>query len=171
MGKFEKKRTDAPQSGRSGEGSFIAAGCTLEGEFTFSGPLTIAGEIKGRVQSEGLVIIEEKGRLEGFVEAPVVIVHGVLSGTIRVTDSLEIWSGAKADGQIASRCVRVDEGAHLTADMIIAADLPPAVTHVAGVPAPQPAHDPEPVQAPANRPVSPLPGSSLARRLAARDDQ
>lgn len=169
MGKFEKQRADTPKTVRSGDGSFIAAGCMLDGDFTFSGPLTIAGEIKGTVRCEGLIIIEEKGRLEGTVEAAVVIVHGSMAGNIRARESLEIWSGAQVGGKVAARSVRVDEGSVLTADMVICADLPPAVPGLAVSPAQTQSSGP-PVPG-TNRPASPLPGSGLARRLASLDDQ
>ena len=153
---------DSPRNTRSGDGSFIAAGCELEGNFTFSGPLTVAGEMKGTIRSEGLIMIEERGRLEGNVEAPVIIVHGAIAGDIRATESLEIWSGAKVEGKVVARSIRVDQGSLLTAEMTIIANLPPAAATTAPAPVSMdvPAAPPNP-----NRPASPLPGSGLARRL------
>ena len=71
-----------------------------------------------------MLIIERDGRVEGRIEAPVIIVHGELEGTVLAAQTIEIWSGAKVAGDVAARSVRVDEGSMLTANLLIAADLP-----------------------------------------------
>lgn len=165
-------RTETDSKGRSGQGSYIAADCALEGTFTFSGPLTIAGRMKGPIKSEGMVLIEATGELEGSLEAPVIIVHGKLNGTITAQESLEIWTDAKVTGKVFTRSIRVDAGSLLTADLVVKTE--------GGLPAHQSAEAPNPSQAgePAsgeveidpNRPARPLPGSNLARKLAAMNE-
>jgi cytoskeletal protein CcmA (bactofilin family) len=110
---------------RSGEPvNLILKGTQLEGDLNFASQLVVAGLIKGNIRCESMLIIERGGRVEGRVEAPVIIVHGELEGTVLASQSIEIWSGASVGGDVAARAVRVDEGAMLTANLLIAADLP-----------------------------------------------
>ena len=110
---------------RGGEpANLILKGTTLDGDLQFATQLVVAGLVKGNIRCESMLIIERGGRVEGRIEAPVIIVHGELAGTVLATQSIEIWSGATVGGDVAARSVRVDEGAMLTANLLIAADLP-----------------------------------------------
>ncbi|WP_321488401.1 polymer-forming cytoskeletal protein [uncultured Hyphomonas sp.] len=110
---------------RGGEpANLILEGTRLEGDLHFTTQLVVAGLIKGNIRCESMLIIERGGRVEGRIEAPVIIVHGELEGTVLATQSIEIWSGARVAGDVAARSVRVDEGSMLTANLLIAADLP-----------------------------------------------
>lgn len=163
MAKIETE--NATGKGRSGQGSFIAPDCALEGSFTFSGPLTVAGHLKGPVKSDGMVLIEATGHLEGSLEAAIIIVHGKLTGNVTALESLEIWSDAEVTGKVFTRSIRVDAGSLLTADLTVATEGPmpgheaaAPVQSAEGTTPAVPAIDPD-------RPASPLPGSNLARKL------
>jgi len=142
---------------RGGEpANLILEGTRLEGDLHFSTQLVVAGLIKGNIRCESMLIIERGGRVEGRIEAPVILVHGELEGTVLATKSIEIWSGATVAGDVAARSVRVDEGSMLTANLLIAADLPDRLGPPEPQPAPKPAPavSPEPVQA-VTPPVAP----------------
>mgnify|MGYP003630385263 FL=1 len=126
----------------------------LDGDLRFTSQLVVAGLIKGNIRCESMLVIERGGRVEGRVEAPVIIVHGELEGTVLATQSIEIWSGAKVGGDVAARSVRVDEGAMLTANLLIAADLPDHLGPPEPEQTPVPASD-EPVAAASPAPVEP----------------
>jgi cytoskeletal protein CcmA (bactofilin family) len=171
MGKNETDFGSSKGQSRSGQGSFIGAGCALEGQFDFSGPITIAGHLKGPVKSDAMVLIESSGHVEGSLEAAVIVVHGKLTGNVTAHESLEIWNEAQVTGKVFARSIRVDAGSLLTADLKVSTDGP-VPAHDAAAPAdtstpssgPQPAIDP-------NRPASPLPGSNLARKLSEMNDR
>ncbi|KCZ91225.1 bactofilin family protein [Hyphomonas jannaschiana] len=135
---------------RGGEpANLILKGTTLEGDLRFGAQLVVAGVIKGNIHCESMLIVERGGRVEGRIEAPLIVVHGELVGTVLATQSIEIWSGATVGGDVAARSIRVDEGAMLTANLLIAADLPDRL----GPPDPVQAPKADPV--PAGRPVEP----------------
>ena len=167
MGKFDTDNTSGKGQNRTGQGSFIGAGCALEGAFTFEGPVTIAGHLKGPVKSDALVLIEATGHVEGSLEAAVIIVHGKLTGNVTAHEGLEIWTNAQVTGKIFARSIRVDAGSLLTADLNVSNEGP-VPAHEAVTPA---SPSPDPVTPPPaidpNRPASPLPGSGLARKLSA----
>ncbi|MEZ6000384.1 polymer-forming cytoskeletal protein [Hyphomonas sp.] len=133
---------------RGGEpANLILKDTRLEGDLYFPSQLVVSGVIKGNVRCESMLVIERDGRVEGRIEAPVIIVHGELEGTVLATESIEIWSGAKVAGDVAARSVRVDQGSMLTANLLIAADLPDRL----GPPEPQ--SDPKPAPEAAREPV------------------
>lgn len=153
---------------RGGEpANLILKGTKLDGDLHFTSQLVVAGLVKGNIRCESMLIIERGGRVEGRIEAPVIIVHGELEGTVLATESIEIWSGATVAGDVAARSVRVDEGAMLTANLMIAADLPDRLgpPDPSKVPAPEaktteaaPVAAARPVEPPVSetRPTSPL---------------
>lgn len=115
---------DRQQKSRAGKASFIAPDCVLEGELRFTGPVTLAGTIKGNLVSDDQVLIERGAELDGSVRGANVIVHGKVKGDVVADRLVEIWSNADVSGRIYSRSVRVDEGAQLTAELSISAKQP-----------------------------------------------
>lgn len=149
---------------RSEQVNLILNGTRLEGELNFTSQLVVAGHVKGTIRCESTLFIERGGRVEGRVQAPMIIVHGELHGTVLATGSLEIASGAVVGGDVAARSVRVDQGSMLTANLTISADLPDSLDPPA-VQAPAPAQTPaEPVVASPAPAQVPLAGSKMFAR-------
>jgi cytoskeletal protein CcmA (bactofilin family) len=156
---------------RGGEpANLILKGTRLEGELHFASQLVVAGQIKGNIRCESTLIIERGGRVEGRIEAPGIIVHGEMEGTVLASSFLEICTGAMVAGDVASRSVRVDEGSMLTANLMISADLPDRLGPPTPAAAPAPVTETAPVATnPAQtKPVSaasvpqPRPASTLS---------
>lgn len=131
---------------RGGEpANLILKGTRLEGELHFASQLVVAGHIKGNIRCESTLIIERGGRVEGRIEAPGIIVHGEMEGTVLASSFLEICTGAMVAGDVASRSVRVDEGSMLTANLMISADLPDRLGPPTPAAAPAPVTETAPV--------------------------
>lgn len=118
--------------------NLVLEGTRLDGDLNFASQLVVAGQVKGRVRCEGTLFIERGARVEGQVEAPDIIVHGELSGTVLAAGALEICTGAIVGGDVSARSVRVDQGAMLTANLTISADLPDRLARAALTPANEP---------------------------------
>jgi cytoskeletal protein CcmA (bactofilin family) len=131
--------------------NLVLKGTRLEGDLNFASQLVVAGHIKGNITCQGTLFIERGGRVEGRVQAPGIVAHGELEGTVLATAYLEICTGAVVGGDVSARSVRVDQGAMLTANLTISSDLPDSLPPVAPVPAAAvaPAEAPAPVPAPA----------------------
>ena len=131
--------------------NLILKGTRLDGDLTFASQLVVAGEVKGNIRCEDTLFIERGGRVDGRVQAPNIVVHGGLEGTVLTTGFLEICTGAVVGGDVAARSVRVDQGAMLTANLMISADLPDSLDAPARTAAPAvnaaPAMDPAPYPA------------------------
>ncbi|KJS26360.1 MAG: hypothetical protein VR75_07555 [Hyphomonadaceae bacterium BRH_c29] len=147
---------------RGGEpANLILKGTRLEGELNFTSQLVVAGHIKGSIRCQSTLIIERGGRVEGRIEAPGIIVHGEMEGTVLATSFLEICTGAMVAGDVASRSVRVDEGSMLTANLMISADLPDRLGPPTPAAAPAPDTETAPATAPAPVPAKPVSATAV----------
>lgn len=145
---------------KPGEGSFIAAGTRLEGQIVFTGPTIVSGHLKGDVTGDGLLVIEAGAIVDGNITGTVIVVHGTLTGTISASEMIEAFPGCRIEGRAYAPSMRVDGGATVLADLLIA-PVRPADWNAPKKPAPvqqasTPPVMPKPVQASAPAPA-PLP--------------
>jgi cytoskeletal protein CcmA (bactofilin family) len=92
--------------------SVIGEGAVFTGEINLSGPLQIAGELKGTVCSKSDVFIVEKGRVIGDVSGARIVVSGYVEGNIFATKGLEILKAGKVHGEISCDKMLIEEGGH-----------------------------------------------------------
>jgi cytoskeletal protein CcmA (bactofilin family) len=104
-------------------GSYFSVSCSGEGTFRFTGPVHIAGSLKGEIETDGPLIIEAGGELSGRVTAESIIVYGKLKGDVRASERVEVWPDAHLEGDVTAPSIRIDPQAIVTADLHIA---PPA---------------------------------------------
>ena len=171
---------DRQKKSVAGKATYIAVDCLLEGDFRFSGPVTIAGNIRGNVICDDQILIERGAIIDGNVRATIAIIHGRISGDLVAERSVEIWTKSSVSGRIFSRSIRVDEGAELTAQLSISADLPLPDTQPVQNPAqpPMAQHGAQagstqaPVTPPSGHPDqgAPLPGAGYRRKFAHGND-
>ncbi len=119
MGMFGTREVAPARAARSGNGNSIAQGCSLEGSFSFSGPLLLGGTLKGETIADGLIMIEAGAQLEGKIRAVTIIVHGVLSGDVEASESVEVAPGGKLEGRVVAPSIRIDADTLVTADLVI----------------------------------------------------
>lgn len=105
---------------KPGEGSFIAAGTRLEGQLVFSGPTIVSGHVKGDIAADGLLIVEAGAIVEGHVTGTAIVVKGTLMGTISASEIIEAFAGCRIEGRAYAPSMRVDGGATVLADLMIA---------------------------------------------------
>lgn len=106
-----------PAAGSGGR-SHLGAGSRITGELYFPGTVELPGYVKGRVQAS-VIVIEEKGEVEGELQAATIAIKGLFNGKIMggkvtlhvnarvageiVYESLSIESGAQVEGTFRSR--------------------------------------------------------------------
>ncbi|MEZ5953290.1 MAG: polymer-forming cytoskeletal protein [Hyphomonas sp.] len=140
MGNTDKGRSGAVRAASGDAANLILKGTHLDGKLNFAAQTVVSGRISGEITCQNTLFIELGGRVEGRVQAPTIVVYGELDGTILATEFLEICTGAVVAGAVKARSVRVDQGAKLTADLSISADLPASLDPAQAAPAPaQPA--------------------------------
>ena len=85
-------------------------GCEFEGKLCFQGTVRIGGSFKGEIFTPDTLVISEGARVNGQIEAGVVIISGEVSGTVRAKHRVEIHRPAVFRGDILTPSLSVDEG-------------------------------------------------------------
>ena len=85
----------------------------IKGDLTFKGSFRIDGRFKGKIDSDSLLIIGEKGKVEADVKIGYIIINGEITGTIQAKDKVEINSQGRVTGTIITPKLIVEEGAYL----------------------------------------------------------
>ncbi|MBO7334388.1 MAG: polymer-forming cytoskeletal protein [Lachnospiraceae bacterium] len=100
-------RSDDYKNGRVS--SVIGKKTVVEGTLTGNELLRIDGLVKGKVVSEGRVIIGRDGKVEGEVRAAHIVVGGVIEGELFSTDKVEVNATGRVYADIHTKNLIVDE--------------------------------------------------------------
>jgi cytoskeletal protein CcmA (bactofilin family) len=112
--------------------SLIADDVEIHGDILFSHGLRIDGCVRGNVvardmQGPGwaLLVLSDKGRIEGSVRCGDAVVNGTVVGDLDVEHFLELQSGARVSGTIRYQHLQLDVGA-VVRGQLVKADEPAA---------------------------------------------
>jgi cytoskeletal protein CcmA (bactofilin family) len=92
--------------------SHLGEGTEFTGELTFARGLRVDGIVKGKVNSEAVLIVGPKGRVEAEVNIRRISINGEFRGSIQATDRVEIHKDGKVFGDIFTPCLIIEAGAH-----------------------------------------------------------
>jgi cytoskeletal protein CcmA (bactofilin family) len=101
-----------PQGAQGGR-SHLVAGTRIVGDITAPGLLEIQGTVEGRVTADS-VIIEERGLVDGEVQAATVGVKGTFSGHVN-GGAVRVHATAKMSGTIRYETLSIESGSEITA--------------------------------------------------------
>ncbi|MBC8358396.1 MAG: polymer-forming cytoskeletal protein [Candidatus Aminicenantes bacterium] len=85
----------------------------IDGNLTFKGSFRIDGHFKGKIDSESILIIGEKGKVEADVNIGYIIINGEIKGNIQATEKVEINATGRVIGSVITPKLIVEEGAYL----------------------------------------------------------
>ncbi|MBL8480878.1 MAG: polymer-forming cytoskeletal protein [Rhodocyclaceae bacterium] len=95
--------------------SLIAEGTRIEGDVVFSGGLRVDGEIHGNVRGSGsepcMLVLSERGRIEGSVHVSHAVISGTVQGPITAETSLELHAPARITGNVSYDKLEIHHGA------------------------------------------------------------
>jgi len=100
--------------------SLIGEGTVIEGELRFAEGLRIEGEIRGNVAATGpssIVVISEKAKIVGKVQAAHIIVNGRVEGPIECDQFLELQPKAAIVGDIRYEVLEMHQGAKVDGEL------------------------------------------------------
>ena len=103
----------------------IDRGCEFEGKLCFYGTVRIGGVFKGEIHTPDTLIISEGARVEGEIDAGVVIVGGEVNASLRAKYRVEIHKPAIFRGDIVTPSLSVDEGVIFEGSSKMAHPVPP----------------------------------------------
>ena len=105
-----------------GVDTLIAPDVVLRGELRFAGGLYLEGTLFGVARAEdgaaAHLTVAPRGRVEGEVHAPVVVVHGTVVGDIHASERLELGPGARVEGNLHYAVVQMAAGAAVTGQLL-----------------------------------------------------
>lgn len=114
--------------------SLIAEDVVITGDVSFTSGLRIDGHVIGNVvvhpaqgQTRGLLVLSDKGRIEGSVRCGDAVINGTVTGDMDVEHFLELQSSSRVNGTIRYQHLKMDVGAAVQGQLT-RADAP-AATH------------------------------------------
>ena len=101
---------------------WLEVDASMTGTLTFKDPvnLQINGRFEGTLDTKGNLSIGEKAHVKATIQGEAIIIHGTVTGNITATTRVELVSGARVTGKIASPRVIMQDGAilHGTLEML-----------------------------------------------------
>lgn len=125
--------------GVSGGTTLVSHDTAIVGDIRFSGNLDIEGLVQGNIIAEGAkdarVRVVGKGRVEGEIRAPSVVINGEVRGAVYASLQLELAPKCRVEGDVFYQTVEMAAGAEVNGNL----------THITEeeVKAPDPAVAPE----------------------------
>ena len=102
--------------------SLIGTETVLRGEVNFAGGLRIDGEVEGDISvspdAVGTLMVGEKGIVHGDVRVSHLIVYGSITGTIHVTDLIELRPTAVILGDVYYGVMEMQMGAVIEGNIV-----------------------------------------------------
>lgn len=100
------------RSGPVGElNGFLDGDSRIEGDLHFKDTFRVDGSLKGRVSSQGDLIVGKESTVEGEIKVGRLYVSGIVRGTVRA-ERVEIAPGARVEADVETPALLIEEGAH-----------------------------------------------------------
>lgn len=112
------KKTGAHVSGKT---TLVSTETVIIGDIRFAGVLDIEGLVKGNILAEpgkdALVRVVDKGRVEGEIRAPSVVINGAVEGDVYSSQHLELAARARVQGSVFYTRVEMAAGAEVNGNL------------------------------------------------------
>lgn len=109
--KNEKTNTSAGNTNSSNVSNSVVEGTKIEGNIFAANDIRIDGELIGKLDCKGRVIIGPQGRIEGDIHCQNAIIEGHFTGNVTVKELLTIKDTAVVNGDIVTDKLMVQTGA------------------------------------------------------------
>lgn len=94
----------------------------IAGDVHFSGGLHVDGVVKGNIiaenESSSVVIISERGRVEGEVRVPNVLIDGHVTGDVYASERLDLAMNARVNGDVYYHTIEMAGGAEINGKLV-----------------------------------------------------
>ena len=109
--------------------TLVSRETVIVGDIHFCGSLHVEGLVKGNIvarpDTDAVVRIVDKGRVEGEIRAPGVIVNGAVEGNVYSTQHLELASRARVQGNVYYTTVEMAAGSEVNGNLTHLAESEP----------------------------------------------
>ena len=97
--------------------SLVAAGVEIIGDIVVTDGVRVDGLVQGSVLSKkdakGLLVLSDKGRINGSVKVHDAVINGTICGDVEVEDFLELQPNARVTGSIRYGKLQMECGARV----------------------------------------------------------
>ena len=104
----------------------LSAKTEITGDVRFSGGVNIDGVIKGNLTADGsgsaVLRVSNKGRVEGDIHAPNIIINGEINGNIYASEYIELAKDARITGDVHYKAMEMVMGASVNGQLKHQAD-------------------------------------------------
>jgi len=92
--------------------TLIGAHSVITGELSFEGAVRIDGQFEGNIHSSkgGTLIVSEGAKISGEVNVPSLVLHGIIEGNVRASDSLQLGETGCLNGDLEYSVMSLAEG-------------------------------------------------------------
>ena len=108
-------------SSATGRTTLISRDTVIVGDIQFSGTLDVEGLVQGNIIAQpgkdSLVRVVEKGRIEGEIRAPSVIINGAVEGNVYSSKHLELAARARVQGNVFYTSVEMSAGSEVNGSL------------------------------------------------------
>jgi cytoskeletal protein CcmA (bactofilin family) len=100
--------------------TLISKGTRIIGDVHFSGELNVEGQLVGNIiaDNNSELLISQSGQIEGQIQAPKVIVRGLVQGDIRCTKHLELGATAVVNGNVFYTLIEMVKGSQVNGSLV-----------------------------------------------------
>jgi cytoskeletal protein CcmA (bactofilin family) len=113
MKEKEKVREIVEESHLAG---LIDQGTELKGELNFWASFRIEGYFQGKISSDSMLIIGEKGKVEAEVKVGELIINGEIHGNLQAKEKIEVHNRGRVYGTLIAPKLLIEEGSYLEAN-------------------------------------------------------
>ncbi len=88
----------------------IADDIEFQGTLKFKNSLKIKGNFKGKIETDGHLIIGSEATVSADIKAKVVSVNGDVAGKIAATQKIELYKKSKTSGDVITPDISIEPG-------------------------------------------------------------
>lgn len=101
--------------------TLVSRDTVVVGDIHFAGNLEVEGTVQGNIiakpEAEAVVRVVDKGRVEGEIRAPGVVVNGTVEGDIHSTHHLELAPKGRVHGNVYYATVEMAAGSEVNGNL------------------------------------------------------
>ena len=94
--------------------NLIANGTSVTGDIKSDSGIRIDGQLKGKMNIKGKVVIGNPGQIDGDINCKQIEVSGQVNGNINAAEIVSLKASARINGEIVTRKLAIEPGAVFT---------------------------------------------------------
>ena len=89
--------------------TLIGPGSFVSGDVKINGFIRVDGDIDGKIETSSNVIIGEKARIRGNIDAASVVIGGIVIGDITAPKGIKLLSNSVLIGNVTTKSIQIEE--------------------------------------------------------------